>query len=324
MQYLFHTPIPLPWLLGDVLTLLVSLLVLAFIVHNSKHPVSVLLEAFGFVFLYASIFENFAVVQGWYIYGRSFLMVGDVPLAVPLVEMDVFLVGLWLLQKMDIPTWCKPFILGLFGMLQDFSLDPVATRQVFTIQGLTSGRWTWMLEAGKANIYAIPVYNFPGWMLIMLYGAIYILIGRWWFERSGYKPVVGYVYPLIASFLALVTLATPLSSFLLWLGPFFAKGSQAEWVMLAFHLLFPALLLLVFWRGRMKAPLSLSRDFPIFAVAFLFHLFDILAAVAGGFYEVLGLVMASSLVHLALLGLIYYRGSRVKPKPDEERFFVGP
>lgn len=105
MQYLFHTPIPLPWLLGDVLTLLISLLVLAFIVHNSKHPVSVLLEAFGFVFLYASIFENFAVVQGWYVYGRSFLMVGDAPLAVPLVEMDVFLVGLWLLQKMDIPTW---------------------------------------------------------------------------------------------------------------------------------------------------------------------------------------------------------------------------
>lgn len=108
MQYLFHTPIPTPWLLADILTLAVSLLVITSVIRKSQHPVSLLLEAFAFVFLYASVFENFAVVQGWYVYGESYLMVGDVPLSVPLIEMDVFIVGLWLLQKMEIPTWCKP------------------------------------------------------------------------------------------------------------------------------------------------------------------------------------------------------------------------
>lgn len=324
MQYLFQTPIPLPWLMADVLTLLISLLVMAFIIRKSRYPVSLLLEGFGFVFLYAGLFENFAVVNGWYIYGRSFLMLGDVPLSVPLIEMDVFLVGLWLLQKMELPDWCKPFILGLFGMLQDFSLDPVSVRQIFTVQGVTSGRWTWLIQPEMANIHSIPVYNFPGWMLIMMYAAFYTLIGRWWFRRSGYKPAVGFLYPLIAFCLALITLVTPLSNFLLWLGPLFAKGSQAEWFMLGFHLVFPSILLAVFWRGRMKSSLSLKSDFPIFAVMILFHLMDILATLAGGFHEVLGLVLAASCVHMALLGLIYYLGRSKTSKPDDEEFFVGP
>ena len=100
MQYLFQHPMPVPWLLADILTILVTLLVGIFIVRKSKHPVVAMLECFGFVFLYASIYENFAVVQGWYVYGRSLLMVGDVPLSVPLIEMDVLVTGLWLLEKM--------------------------------------------------------------------------------------------------------------------------------------------------------------------------------------------------------------------------------
>jgi hypothetical protein len=215
---------PVPWLLADILTILVTLLVGIFIVRKSWHPIVAMLECFGFVFLYASIYENFAVVQGWYVYGRSFLMVGDVPLSVPLLEMDVLVTGLWLLEKMQIPAWCKPFIVGLFGMLQDFSLDPLTVRQVFTVDGLTSGRWTWLLPTGAVNIYHVPVYNFSGWMLIMLYASAFYLVGRWWFRRSGYKPLVGYVYPLLATLLALLTLISPLSQFLLWLGPFFTKG----------------------------------------------------------------------------------------------------
>ena len=85
----------------------------------------------------------------------------------------------WLLEKMEIPAWCKPFIVGLFGMLQDFSLDPYTVRQVFTVDGLTSGRWTWLAAPpGMVNIYNVPVYNFPGWMLIMLYASVFFLLGR--------------------------------------------------------------------------------------------------------------------------------------------------
>ena len=40
--------------------------------------------------------------------------------------------------------------------------------------------------------------------------------------------------------------------------------------MLAFHLIFPTILLAVFWRGRMKSPLTLKADLPIFLVIVLF------------------------------------------------------
>jgi hypothetical protein len=323
VEYVFDTPIPWQWRVADIITVLISLLVVAYVIRKASHPVSVMLEGFAFVFLYAGLFENFAVVNGWYVYGRSLLMFGDVPLSVPLVEMDVFLVGFRLLQKMDIPDWCKPFVLGLLGMLQDFSLDPVAVRQVFTANGTTSGRWTWLLEPGMASIHSVPVYNFPGWMLIMMYATIYVLLGRWWFRRSGYTPAIGYLYPFIALSLAMITMVTPLSSFLLWLQPFFAKGSQAEWIMLAFHLAFPCVLLLFFWRGRMKSSVSLTGDLPIFAVAVVFHLMDIAGALAGGFGDVLPLVVASSVVHFALLGLIYHQGRRVKSEPGAEICPVG-
>jgi hypothetical protein len=42
---------PVPWLLVDILTILVTLLVVLFIMRRTKHPVVVLLECFGFVFL---------------------------------------------------------------------------------------------------------------------------------------------------------------------------------------------------------------------------------------------------------------------------------
>ncbi len=320
MQYLFQHPMPVPWLLADILTILITLLVGIFIVRKSRHPVAALLECFGFVFLYASIYENFAVVQGWYVYGRSVLMVGDVPLSVPLLEMDVLVTSLWLLEKMEIPAWCKPFIVGLFGMLQDFSLDPLTVRQVYTVNGLTSGRWTWLVPHGAVNIYNVPVYNFPGWMLIMLYASAFYLLGRWWFRRSGYKPLVGYVYPLLATLLALLTMISPLSQFLLWLAPFFSKGSNAEWVMLAFHLLFPLALLAVFWRGRMKSALTLQSELPIFAVVVLFHLSDLFFTIAGGFTAILWLVVLVSLVHFALLGWIWLSGRRTVP-PQKEFLF---
>ena len=318
MQYLFQHTIPVPWLLADILTLLISLAVVVFIVRKSEHPVAALLECFGFVFLYASIYENFAVVQGWYVYGRSLLMIGDVPLSVPLIEMDVLVTTLWLLEKMEIPAWCKPFIVGLFGMLQDFSLDPYTVRQVFTVDGLTSGRWTWLLKPGMVNIYNVPVYNFPGWMLIMFYASVYFLIGRAWFKRSGYKAWVGYAYPFIAILLALVTLVTPLSQFLLWLGPFFSKGSSAEWVMLAFHLIFPTVLLAVFWRGRMKSSLTLKADWPIFLVIGIFHVSDILFTLAGGHKEILWLILLVSFIHWTLLGLIYYSGRKAELKSSRK------
>ena len=317
MEYVFFTPIPIPWLLADLLTLAITVLVAVFIIKKSKHPAVLMLEAFAFTVFYAAVYENFAVVQGWYAYGHGLMMIGDVPLAVPLLEMDVLVTVLWLLEKMQIPAWCKPFIAGLFGTLQDLSLDPYAIRQVFTINGVTTGRWSWLIPEGVANIYNVPVYNFPGWTLIMAYATAWLLLGRWWFKRSGYKPAVGYIYPFLMIFGALLTMVSPVSQFLLWLAPFFSKGSIGEWIMLTFHLLFPALLLIFAWRGRMKARVTLKDDLPAFAVIGSFHIADILFTIAGGYTEILWLVLLASVVHWAILGWIWAAGRKL-PAAEEE------
>ena len=305
-DYLFVEPFPVVWLIQDLIALGLSVFILIYILKREKRPAVLILEAFCFIFLYASIYENAACVMGLYSYGRSLVMIGYVPASVPLIEACVMIVGLWFLGKTSLPKWTWPPIIGLFGMLQDFSLDPLAIRQVFHMAGVDSGRWNWLINpASTSNILNIPVFNFPGWMLIMVYGTACILLGRWWYQRSGYKPLVGYLYPFLSMIAALLLMISPLSSFLLWLQPFFSKGSMAEWFMLAFHLIFPTLLLIFLWRGKMTTPFT-RNDLPIFIFPSALHLSDILFTIIGGYSEILWIVLLASAIQIGFLAFAYF------------------
>jgi hypothetical protein len=142
----------------------------------------------------------------------------------------------------------------------------------------------------------------------MLYGATFLLLGRWWFRRSGYQPVVGYLYPFVAVVCALAAMVSPLSQFLLWLGPWFSKGSNAEWVMLGFHLCAPLLLLAIVWRRRGTGRIQFPADLPVLAIPVIFHAFDIACAVFGGMWEVLWLVAAASVVEVGAIGILIWMG----------------
>ncbi len=311
MNYIFLEPFPWTWLVQDILALGLMVYVLIFLFKREDHPVQKVLEVIAFIFLYASIYENAAIVMGLYSYGRSLNMIGFVPAAVPIIEVCVLVTGFWFLEKTKVPNWAKPPIIGLFGMLQDFSLDPLAIRQVYSSAGVTSGRWNWLINpATDVNILRIPVFNFPGWMLIMLYGAAMILVGRWWFKKTRYNKVVGIVYPFLSMITALLLMISPLSNFLLWLGPIFAKGQPVEWIMLAFHLLVPTLLLIFFWRGKNTARYD-ANDWPIFVVPTLLHLSDIAFTLIGGFDEILWIVLLASAVQTAFLGYAYWRNRKI-------------
>jgi len=80
--------------------------------------------------------------------------------------------------------------------------------------------------------------------------------------------------------------------------------------MLAFHVVFPLVLLAVFLARAAAIPDHIKDDLPIFALVVLFHLSDIIFALAGGFNGILWLVMLVSLVHFTLLGWIYLSGKR--------------
>lgn len=310
---LFLQPFPLTWLLQDIIILLVSLLVLVQIIRYEKKPAITMLEAFAFVFLYAMIYENGAGVRGLYTFGRSIVMFGYVPATIPLIEVCVLLTGFWLLERVGVPDWTKPVIIGLFGMLQDFSLDPLAIRQVYTVGGVVSGRWNWLIGPNDVNILNVPVFNFPGWMLIMLYSATCLLVGRWIYRKSGHNAVVGYVYPFISMLAALFLMGGPLgiSPFLLWLAPFLQKGASIEWVMLAVHLIVPTILLAVYLRQGAAQPFT-KADLPIFLVPIVMHLSDIVFTLVGGYTEILWIVLLSSIVHVVILGSIFLGSQRTQ------------
>ena len=188
---------PVIWVVEDLIVLVVMTLTLVFVLRREERPLQIVLELFCFIVFYAGAYENLGTILPLYHYGRSLIMIANVPITVPIIEYLVVYSALRMLGKMRIPTWCKPLIVGFFGMLQDFTLDPLAVRQVFQTTGGAIGRWSWVMGQGDVNILGIPVFNFPGWMLILGWGSAFLLLGRWWFERSKRRPVVGYLYPVL-------------------------------------------------------------------------------------------------------------------------------
>jgi hypothetical protein len=299
----------------DILVYLLTAGVLFFwMKKNPDRAPYLFLELVAFVVVYATVFENFAVTQQhYYSYGTSLIMIGNVPLSVPLIEALVFLGGLTLVDSMRVPIWCKPFLVGFFAILQDLSLDPLAVSQVAHVSGGVSARWQWLIvKPGMASMFNEPAHNWSGWSVFMIYATICLFLGRWWFQKSHAHPLVGLVYPFVSMLGALLLLLSPLSSFLAWLAPFFAEGSASEWIMFAFFLAFPAILLLVFWRGRMQQPLLLRETWPIFGIFVVLHASDLVFTVIGGHWNVLWIVAVSGVVHLLILLTIYVSGRHVE------------
>jgi len=95
------------WVIQDVIVYLFAIVTMVFIVRHEKHPVSVILELICFVLLYAAVFENFAILMKWYGYGRSVLMIFNVPASVPVMEFMVVYGALRLADSMKMPGWFK-------------------------------------------------------------------------------------------------------------------------------------------------------------------------------------------------------------------------
>lgn len=289
------------WLLQDVIVLILAAATVFFIVKHEKFPNSILMEMLCFIFLYAMVYENGATLRGQYQYGRSVLMVGNVPFTVGLLEWFVVYGGLRLLAATRVPIWIQPFIVGLFGILQDLTLDPVAVRQI--TDGV--GRWTWREGPDWSLYLGIPIYNFSGWFFITGYAAAAFLIGRSIHQRSRRKMFVGYLYPVLGSIAAVVLLHTPLSMMWLWLAPSAEFGAVREWYALAVWLAVGFGSLLV-WRWRMARPLAWSTDWPIFVIPAAMHVSDVVFALAGGFREILPNEFLVTAIHLAIVGGAFY------------------
>lgn len=303
------------WVIQDGIVLVLAVLLIAFVINNEPKPGAVLLEFFCVVFLYAAVYENLATVVGWYGFGRSLLMVFNVPLTVPIIEYLVLYMALRLGTAMLIPAWTIPVLVGGFGMLTDFVLDPLALSQVAHTAEGTIGRWTWFIGPADVNYFGAPIYNFTGWMLILGYGSAFILLGRWWFRRSGEKAWVGVVYPILATLLALGVLVSPLSALILWLGPWLQKGSWSEYVGLAVSLA-AFLAVLVTWRARMRRSLSWKTDWIILLVVGVLQGSNLVFLLIGAQWAILWPSLGFITAELGIIASAFLSSRRMAPTTD--------
>jgi hypothetical protein len=281
-----------------------AILVMIDIVKRQKQAVSVLLEFICFVFLYASVFENFATLMGWYGYGRSLLMLFNVPLSVPIMEYIVVYCALRIAETMKLPLFGIPVFAGTIGMLTDFSLDPLAVSQRFvTIEG-EIGRWTWFPGTNEIQIFRIPIYNFTGWFLLCGYAALLISLGRRWYEKTRYPRAVGYLYPPLAMLLSLLVLVSPISNFLLWLEPLMKKGSIGEIIMVC--LVFVTFIAVLFhWRIKINERPVWKKDSLYGGLLIGFQCSHLLFTIIGGYWEILPFTLPFAAALLLLIAYVY-------------------
>ena len=306
------------WLLQDALMFAAAIWVFVYIARHEKHPVSISIEVGAFALLYAGVYENLATVIGWYGYGRSLLMLFNVPLAVVLFEALVYYSALKLVDRMAVPTWIKPLGAGMLAVVQDFALDTVETHEIYrTPQGVT-GHWTFHTPATPVSIFGEPVMNFTSWMFLVGVAAAWMLVGRWWHRRSGYSRTIGILYPFLAIIAALATLGSPLSRLVLFArvgydsAPWtrWPVATSGQWFTLAAAIVVPLVLFALFWRGRFTAPVSAREDRPLLAVLIGFPLVEIVLGVAGAHWQTLWLVVASAAAMLVMVGGSYWLAAR--------------
>jgi hypothetical protein len=98
-----------------------------------------------------------------------------------------------------------------------------------------------------------------------------------------------------------------LSRLFLWLEPFFTKGSVGEWIMLTVFFIMPTLILIVYWRSRMKGKFILKENYPVFLAHIGLHISDVLFSIMYGFVDVLWMELLFTAVS-SLLVLVYCKG----------------
>jgi len=295
----WFTAVP-SWIIQDIIVLLLAAITIGFIIKHEEKPAVILLEFLCFIFLYAAVYENLATVMGWYGFGRSIVMVFNVPITIPVIEYLFVYTTLRFCRKIKLPVWTVPVFTGAFGVIADLPLDPLAMKQVaLTNEGLI-GRWTWFIESTDVSILEVPIYNFTGWMLLCGYAAAFLLLGRYWYKKSGEKKIVGIFYPPLCMLAGLVTMCSPLSAFLLWLGPWFTKGGWTEYLMLGlcFATFFA---LLIVWRGRMRDKLDWKKEWVIPVVFGVSHLSVLVFGLIGGYWKVVLFGLPFSLIQMGVI-----------------------
>jgi uncharacterized membrane protein len=269
---------PLSWFIVELLSVVLLLWCMADAIRTFSGNTRIVRigEIFGFI-AYSGVYENVGVAAHIYYYSLDrIVLFGKVPLAILIIEAVIFYVAMRTAEKLRMPIWAAPFLVGMLAMAQDLTIDPSACFDFHEVNGVMEGRWNWTMNY-EHGLFGIPFANFSGWFTMMFYFAATLLVGRRWFERKHHSTGIGTSYILISILVSLLLIVSPLNRFLLTLYPFTPWDQRAnEIVMLALNV---TVAIAICWRyASSKGSFNLRDDRVIWLLPVTLHAYDILAA----------------------------------------------
>lgn len=296
---------PVTWLVAEALILVLFVMCM---IHASRQEDATIkiMELFGFL-IFAAIFEHMGVQGGRYTYDlHRVMLIGKVPLEVILLEAVIFYTALRLTEYLKIPSWGKPFVVGLFASLQDVTIDPAAAHDRYLYEGAMSGQWNWKLDYAGGFV-GIPFYNFSGWYYFAVCYAFAIQIMRWLCKKYKHQSML-VLHPFLTAIIA--TSFLPIAGLMICGSPLFPLPHylpSVELALWAINYLLGLAILLKF--QNIDKPFDLKNNLPVFLVPVALHLYDIAVVLARDIRVALLPVMLVGAVHIVYLCCVCFKGN---------------
>jgi uncharacterized membrane protein len=307
---LFGTPIT--WMFSEIISLI---LLFVCLVHAAKQKNSAhrIMEFLGFI-IAAAVFENIGVWGGIYNYDlHRLLMIGKVPLCILIIEAAIVYAGFILVERLTIPKWTMPFAVGLFGAVQDMTIDPSSVFDLHEFNGKMAGQWNWAPHY-DGGLFGIPFFNYSGWFTMIAFFVALVLIGRHLYEKKQNK-IIGYAYPILAGIITPIILVSPVNQFLLFMSPIFPLYTKIPELIMMSILLGMAVCMIFIYRNKMK-PFDFQKDKLCYVIPMFLH----------GFYAVLGYTtgikqaylpgVLITVIHLMFFFYLYMKAKK-QPRPSK-------
>lgn len=225
-----------------------------------------------------------------YDYGRFLIMVDTAPLAIGLGWAVIIYTAMEFTRYLRMPTYAKPFLVGLLALNIDAGMDAVAIRLGF---------WNWVIPLDH-QWFGVPWGNFFAWFVVAasFSGMLYMFRERGW--QVSVQRWKNWLYPWLALLISLLILAGSNYLFVNFLGRSDLGGAISMLV-----LVIPAML--VVYTARPVVDAQSQLDPVVLAVPLVYHILFTVFGFTNGIYAQTPILAVVGMLMLAVgLGVHLY------------------
>lgn len=225
-----------------------------------------------------------------YDYGSFLIMVDTAPLAIGLGWAVIIYTAMEFTRYLRMPTYAKPFLVGLLALNIDAGMDAVAIRLGF---------WNWVIPLDH-QWFGVPWGNFFAWFVVAasFSGMLYMFRERGW--QVSVQRWKNWLYPWLALLISLLILAGSNYLFVNFLGRSDLGGAISMLV-----LVIPAML--VVYTARPVVDPQSQLDPVVLAVPLVYHILFTVFGFTNGIYAQTPILAVVGMLMLAVgLGVHLY------------------